>query len=127
MPTAVENRHAWRAAIAEGRQPDVPEPRARPVPTFEGGKIAFVTDEAGPADLGHARRLGPRVAASGGVQGAGLFQRPGQFVELRHAQRVPHPAGAEQETAVRRDRQPGVEEVLRIAVLAASEPLPRLR
>lgn len=42
MRTAVENRHAWRGAIAEGRQPDVPEPRARPVPTFEGGQIAFV-------------------------------------------------------------------------------------
>ena len=40
--TAVENRRAWRAAIAEGRQPDVPEPRVHPVPTFEGGKIAFV-------------------------------------------------------------------------------------
>ena len=40
--TAVENRRAWRAAIAEGRRPDVPEPRARPVPTFEGGKIAFI-------------------------------------------------------------------------------------
>jgi len=36
------NRRAWREAIAEGRQPDVPEPRARPVPTFEGGTIAFV-------------------------------------------------------------------------------------
>ena len=36
------NRHAWRAAIAEGRRPDVPEPRARPVPTFEGGTITFV-------------------------------------------------------------------------------------
>jgi hypothetical protein len=42
MQTAVENRRAWRAAVAEGRQPDVPEPRARPVPTFEGGTIAFV-------------------------------------------------------------------------------------
>lgn len=40
--TAMENRRAWRAAIAEGRQPEVPEPRARPVPTFEGGTIAFV-------------------------------------------------------------------------------------
>ena len=39
------------------------------------------------------------------------------------AQRVPHPAGAEQETAVLRDRQPGVEEVIRISVLAAREPL----
>lgn len=39
---ARDNRRAWRAAIADGRQPDVPEPRARPVPTFEGGNIAFI-------------------------------------------------------------------------------------
>jgi hypothetical protein len=41
MRTAMENRRAWRAAIAAGRPPDIPEPRARPVPTFEGGTIAF--------------------------------------------------------------------------------------
>ena len=41
LRTAMDNRRAWRAAIADGRQPDVPEPRARPVPTFEGGTIAF--------------------------------------------------------------------------------------
>jgi hypothetical protein len=41
MRTAMENRRAWRAAIAEGRPPDIPEPRARPVLTFEGGTIAF--------------------------------------------------------------------------------------
>jgi hypothetical protein len=40
--TAVENRRAWRAAITEGHQPDVPEPRTRPVPTFEDGRIVFV-------------------------------------------------------------------------------------
>jgi hypothetical protein len=39
--TALENRRAWREATAEGSQPGVPEPRARPVPTFEGGTIAF--------------------------------------------------------------------------------------
>jgi hypothetical protein len=39
---ARDNRRAWRAAVADGRQPDVPEPGARPVPTFEGGTIAFV-------------------------------------------------------------------------------------
>ena len=39
--TAVDNRRAWRTAIADGRQPDVPEPRAHPVPTFEGGTIVF--------------------------------------------------------------------------------------
>jgi hypothetical protein len=39
---AMDNRRQWRTAIAEGRQPDVPEPRARPVPSFEGGTIAFV-------------------------------------------------------------------------------------
>jgi hypothetical protein len=42
MRTAVENRRAWRAAITEGRQSDIPEPRTRPVPTFEGGTIAFI-------------------------------------------------------------------------------------
>lgn len=42
MKTAMENRRAWRAAIADGRQPEVPEPRAHPVPTFEGGAIAFI-------------------------------------------------------------------------------------
>lgn len=41
MDTARDNRRAWRTALAEDRQPDVPEPRARPVPTFEGGAIIF--------------------------------------------------------------------------------------
>jgi hypothetical protein len=39
---AVDNRWAWRTAMSQGRQPDVPEPAARPVPTFEGGTIVFV-------------------------------------------------------------------------------------
>jgi hypothetical protein len=39
------NRRAWRAAIVDGRQPNVPEPRARPVPTFEGGTIAFIISQ----------------------------------------------------------------------------------
>lgn len=39
---AVANRRAWRAAMVEGRQPDVPEPTACPVSTFEGGTIVFV-------------------------------------------------------------------------------------
>jgi len=39
--TAMDNRRAWRTAIADGRQPAVPEPRAHPVPTFEGGTIFF--------------------------------------------------------------------------------------
>jgi hypothetical protein len=42
IDAARDNRREWRAAIAEGRQPDIPEPSARPVPTFEGGTIAFV-------------------------------------------------------------------------------------
>jgi len=42
MDAAIKNRHAWRTALAEERQPDVPEPMARPVPTFEGGAIIFV-------------------------------------------------------------------------------------
>jgi hypothetical protein len=42
MDAARDNRRAWRAAITEERRPDVPEPRACPVPTFEGGTIAFI-------------------------------------------------------------------------------------
>lgn len=42
VKTAMENRRAWRAAIADGRRAAVPEPTARPVPTFEGGTIALV-------------------------------------------------------------------------------------
>lgn len=42
IDAALSNRHAWRAALADGRQPDVPEPTARPVPTFEGGDIIFL-------------------------------------------------------------------------------------
>jgi hypothetical protein len=42
IDAARDNRRAWRTAIAEGHQPTVPEPRARPIPTFEGGTIAFV-------------------------------------------------------------------------------------
>lgn len=42
MKTARTNRAAWIAARAEGREPDVPEPKARPVPTFEGGEVSFM-------------------------------------------------------------------------------------
>ena len=42
MHAAINNRNAWRTALARGRQPDVPEPIVRPVPTFEGGTIALV-------------------------------------------------------------------------------------
>lgn len=42
MDTAQNNRRAWRTALAEDRQPDVPRPTARPVPTFEGGDFIFV-------------------------------------------------------------------------------------
>lgn len=41
MKTAQTNRDSWLAARAQGREPDVPEPRVQPVPTFEGGEIAF--------------------------------------------------------------------------------------
>jgi hypothetical protein len=44
MDAAKDNRRAWRTALAEERQPDVPEPMARPVRTFEGGMIVFVLD-----------------------------------------------------------------------------------
>lgn len=42
MKIARANRNAWITARAEGREPDVPEPRVRPVPTFEGGVMAFL-------------------------------------------------------------------------------------
>jgi hypothetical protein len=42
MNTARSNRDAWLTARAAGREPDVPEPQARPVPTFEGGEMAFL-------------------------------------------------------------------------------------
>jgi len=41
MKKAQDNRDAWLAARAAGREPDVPEPQVRPVPTFEGGVIVF--------------------------------------------------------------------------------------
>jgi len=42
MDAAIENRYAWRTALAKERQPDVPRPAARPVPTFEGGTMLFL-------------------------------------------------------------------------------------
>jgi hypothetical protein len=42
MKAARDNRYEWQAARAEGRKPDVPEPKVRPVRTFEGGNIIFV-------------------------------------------------------------------------------------
>jgi hypothetical protein len=44
MDAAKDNRRAWRTALAEGRQPDVANPMARPIPTFEDGSIIFVLD-----------------------------------------------------------------------------------
>jgi hypothetical protein len=42
MKTAQNNRGDWLATRAEGREPDIPEPKVCPVPTFEGGVIVFV-------------------------------------------------------------------------------------
>ena len=42
MDAAIKNRRAWQAALAEGRQADVPGPVARPTPTFEGGEMLFL-------------------------------------------------------------------------------------
>jgi hypothetical protein len=42
MKAARDNRYEWQVARAEGRKPDVPEPKVRPVRTFEGGNIIFV-------------------------------------------------------------------------------------
>jgi hypothetical protein len=41
VETARKQRNGWVADRAEGREPDVPEPRAAPVPTFEHGTIMF--------------------------------------------------------------------------------------
>jgi hypothetical protein len=41
MKTAQTKRDSWLAAREQGREPDVPQPQVRPVPTFEGGEIAF--------------------------------------------------------------------------------------
>jgi hypothetical protein len=38
---ALANREKWIAERSEGRMPDVPEPRAAPVSSFEGGGIVF--------------------------------------------------------------------------------------
>ena len=42
MNTARTVRDEWLASRAAGREPDCPEPQARPVPTFEGGVITFL-------------------------------------------------------------------------------------
>lgn len=42
IDAARDNRRAWRAATADGGHSAVPEPRVRPIPTFEGGTIAFI-------------------------------------------------------------------------------------
>jgi hypothetical protein len=41
MKTAQTSRDSWLEERAQGREPDVPGPQAQPVPTFEGGEIAF--------------------------------------------------------------------------------------
>jgi hypothetical protein len=42
MNAARASRDAWLAIRVNGREPDVPEPQVRPVPTFEGGVITFL-------------------------------------------------------------------------------------
>ena len=61
IDVARNNRRAWRTAMAEGRQPDAPEPAARPIPTFEGGSMVFV--------IGHNRQRN-------GYEIATLFPQP---------------------------------------------------
>jgi hypothetical protein len=41
MDKALRNRGDWITKRAAGREPDVPEPQAAPVRTFEGGEIEF--------------------------------------------------------------------------------------
>jgi hypothetical protein len=40
--TALANRGSWVRAKSAEREPEVPEPRSRPVPTFEGGVVTFL-------------------------------------------------------------------------------------
>lgn len=42
MRSGLEKRDTWIAARDDGRESEVAEPRARPVPSFEGGAIVFV-------------------------------------------------------------------------------------
>lgn len=42
MNAAINNRKEWRAALAEGRQPNAPKPAVRPVASFEDGALVFV-------------------------------------------------------------------------------------
>jgi hypothetical protein len=42
MHAAINNRKAWRTALAQEQQPDVQKPTVRPVPTFEGGTVIFI-------------------------------------------------------------------------------------
>ncbi|HTR95890.1 MAG TPA: hypothetical protein VMI73_29505 [Trebonia sp.] len=42
MKTARANRDAWLTAREEGREPDISQPQARPVTTFEGGVMTFL-------------------------------------------------------------------------------------
>jgi hypothetical protein len=42
MEVAISNRHAWRAALMERRQPTVLKPSVKPVSSFEGGDIIFL-------------------------------------------------------------------------------------
>jgi hypothetical protein len=53
---AMGNRRAWRTALAGGGPPNGPEPRARPVPTFEGGTIAFIISQ-------NRQRTGYKIAS----------------------------------------------------------------
>lgn len=41
MKAARQNRDAWVAAVSDSVAPNVPEPNARPVRTFDGGNIVF--------------------------------------------------------------------------------------
>ena len=41
MDKALQNRGDWTTKRAQGREPDVPEPRASPIATFTGGAIVF--------------------------------------------------------------------------------------
>jgi hypothetical protein len=63
MKTARAERNDWVVDRAQGRDPDVQEPRAAPVPTFEGGEIVLAIT---------------RIESEQRYGVATMFARPGQ-------------------------------------------------
>jgi hypothetical protein len=59
------NRKSWALAKAADRQPEVPEPRTSPVPTFEGGTISYVVSPKQSADGYEVKSMYPNPRDEG--------------------------------------------------------------